>query len=1491
MLPAEVNIATARNPFAGTRIESTAPVGMTLREMVAVQGLRESAAYDVQVVLNGEIVPDRMLSRIKPKAGTQVIVRVVPHGGDSGKAVLSILISVLVIVAAVYTGGAALGFFGGAGGAGFGAIAGSAAGLIGGLVGLATGIQSLAAPPPDIYVGAVPESQDSAALQGTKNSVRLYKPLRTVLGRYRVYPDLIGKPFVEQVGKDSVIRLLMCFGYGPLDITDIKIGEVPIADIPGIQYNVLQGWDDDGALTIFRDEVDQDSGFQPILPEVDSEVEILTSGLGPEELSFDLQFPGGLISFSDTSGAPAVVTVRFTVEEQEIGTNSWAYIGTPTIGLGEDTGITEVSAGTFDIKLQERGLVTRGLRWTVPVGSTADVAHQVRVTRISTTTAGDTSVADARITVLRTIKPHLKTTIPNLAKIELEINANDTGLAGVIDNLSAICTSITPIFDSLTNTWGAATGNASTYNITMFPTRNAAWLFAQVLRGPASSRPVADSRIDGFGIANWAGNLAGTGPQPISGDSSLSRNIDAVVDFTTTARKLLADIAGGGRAALNIVDGKYSVVQDVPRTAITQHFSPRNSSGFGGAKAFKRSPHALRVAFVNPDKGYQKDERIVYDDGYSEAGNIVEEWDFGDSRSFLNDSGVQHTWGAVPDTFITNGQALRMEVTAAAPLELLYLYKGNTNASGLSVDGSIHTKIRIRMRAVHISADPARTWLGWFYFGSAPSWTAGSNPYTELKYWNADSVSDSPVDEPDWKNGDWVEFVLDMSSDARWTSETITQLQFRFSSNTPSTDSDIFEIDWIRVDDDTQPATEFMDLSLWGVADADQAWRDARYHIASHRLRPEVFTITADVEHIVCNRGDLVRVSHDVIGVGYGGARIKAVTNAGGEFVSATMDEEFYFDSTRSYAVRLRADDGSELLVNVANQGDTSDQLVAESATSYGVSAAPAVGDHLLFGERDTESLLCIVQRVSPRNDLTAVLELIEYNAAVYEPGVIPEHTSNITLQNSPNLLEPFKPEIVGEPISDETAASYMAAGSPEPQILFNVITPQNAEGTFAPTTHFHAQFRLKVDGVAASGFLNLPRIEAEGDTRIIVRPVDEGSVYDIRVRAISDPAASASTWVYINDHTVVGFSTPPLPPTDLSVWGDAIRWEYGTPPNDFAGFIVKHQAGSDATWATGIRLSENIITDNWVSINGRIQPGTTTIMVRAVDLSGNESALLSSVRVIRSLEDRSISQESIWTNVWAGVKTNCTHNTSSTYLEADVESTALFYSGGSSATFWSGTGSSVFWGTTLYSEMIYQQNVSLYQLDGASWPTTQPLPGRQRLNPLDIEGSNFTIEYAPVISLSVGLGGVTYTYDTYRPWPGVRELQEIEFSIAGAALPFEMIGLRITIAGGVTQGKIKAAHYIVEGLPKTHRETISVSASGSTVDLTGGLWRKITNVTVTPNNTANTAQGALFGEAYNLDAAQTTTSPYELTGPTVRLYNAAGANATGTATVVIEGY
>ena len=42
----------------------------------------------------------------------------------------------------------------------------------------------------------------------------------------------------------------------------------------------------------------------------------------------------------------------------------------------------------------------------------------------------------------------------------------------------------------------------------------------------------------------------------------------------------------------------------------------RYSYGYSGRKQFIDLPHALKVRFINPDKEWQEDERIVYADGY-----------------------------------------------------------------------------------------------------------------------------------------------------------------------------------------------------------------------------------------------------------------------------------------------------------------------------------------------------------------------------------------------------------------------------------------------------------------------------------------------------------------------------------------------------------------------------------------------------------------------------------------------------------------------------------------------------------------------------------------------------------------------------------------------------------------------------------------------------------------------------------------------------------
>ena len=1512
MLPTEVDVYTAANPFDGIRVHDVAVEGQTIQEMIVDRGLYDRTAYGVVAVINGEVVPDNMLERVRPKAGSQVILRVVPRG-RVGKIIFGVVLSIITLgagaaaVVAATTVGATL-----TGLATVGA----------GIIGLTSTIMNAVAPGPTVpFSGEIATSQDSPALTGTRNTARVYGPMRMVLGKYRVYPDLLGKPFEERVGKDSVLRLLMCFGYGPLDIDEstILIGDTPISAL-NARYKVHEGWDDDGDLEIFRDEVDTDIQLQPDLPREteggsQQTVAVMQAKAGSKEISLDFQFTSGLIAFQKSDGKPLEVETYFTIQHKGADQSTYSDIPIPTKGLdsGSDSGDTgfvrevmptgQVSGNpshSYNLTLAERGLVTRGLRWDAPTGLGETEAIDVKITRWKTyaqdnkgeITDENQIYSDARISVIRSIKPHKYSTIKNLAKIELEINASDTGLSNVVDNLSAVCTSYAPKWDLATKSWGPTHTTSGQKNVTMFKTRNAAWLFAHVLRSQANARAIPDARIDGSSLLEWAGNLEGTGSQPISGEAGLERDFDAVVDFQTTTRKLLSDIAGAGRAALNLVDGKYAVVQDVPRSQVIQHFSPRNSHGFSGAKQFINKPHALRVDFVNPTKNYQRDQLIVYNDGYSELGAIAAEWDFKDSTTTSPVYGNSSTWTAANASQSANGHAMRLEQNASsAPV----VYLGVNSQAAINVDGSLYKRARIRIRRTQAPTS-TQTWRGRFMWANTETFVVGQWPHT---------YSERMVTfaEPDWTEG-WSTITIDLSDESLWVGKTITHIAFEASEGTTTSGNPEFEIDWIRIDGDTQIATEFTELSLWGVADAYQAWRDARYHMKSQKLRPETFSLVTDVEHLVCNRGDLVRVSHDIIGVGYGGARLTAVTNNLSTFVSGELDEEFAYEADKDYAIRIRKDDGQQLVVPLKNLSPAvTSQVEADSATAF-TGTAPGVGDHVLFGEADKESILCLVQRISPRNDLTAQLELVEYNEAVYAADdETPAFDSNVTLENPPTLLVPAKPEIVGDLLSDESALAFSRSGTPEVQIIFNVATPPTTSSNNSATTHFHAQYRLKKNSRAATDWVNRPRVEATGNTRLVIRPVEEGEVYDIRVRAISEVTATASAWTYADDHLVEGLSQKPDPPTALSVWGNAVRWEYGERPADFAGFVVRHQAGTDATWATGLPLTAHLLTDNWVQIDGRIPPGETTIMVRAVDLGGNLSDILSGVRNVRDFDKRYEIAGSVddWnTKNFADTLdslTNCTVVTVNgvSELHADQEASDLFYRAADSATFWEDQ--TYFWtdedGTarTTYKEMTYVTRYWVKDED-TSWPLNRFLPGKMLFSDLDIQGAEYSIEYKGQKTVN------PFAFHTdWLPWPGERNLNELEYPIVTGINPIrysEYLYFRVTIKGGSTQGKIKKARLVMEGTPKSltalaYTSHPTVPAITGQYSLIGQGWRSIIGAVTTLVSNGGTDQAAKTVQVLNMNA--NSTNPLELAGPTFKAFDEDGDHTFAVVSFTLEGY
>ncbi len=254
------------------------------------------------------------------------------------------------------------------------------------------------------------------------------------------------------------------------------------------------------------------------------------------------------------------------------------------------------------------------------------------------------------------------------------------------------------------------------------PTRNPASLLRHVLQHPANAQKVLDSQIDLDGLVSW---------------HSYCRTNKFMYDAVARQSSVLdtlRDIGSAGRGSPTLIDGKWGIVVDKPRTSPVQFFSPHNSWGFEGVRALVKMPHAFRVSFNNSERGYAPDEMLVYNDGYS-------------------------------------------------------------------------------------------------------------------------------------------------------------------SSN----------------------ATQFESLTLPGVTTRDAVFKHARFHLAQLKLRPESYTINADIEHLVCNRGDLVRVVHDVPMWGIGSGRISRLIPyvAGTSGTKIVLSDPMPLDNTTSYVARIRKEDGSSLVKEV----------------------------------------------------------------------------------------------------------------------------------------------------------------------------------------------------------------------------------------------------------------------------------------------------------------------------------------------------------------------------------------------------------------------------------------------------------------------------------------------------------------------------------------------------------------------------------------------
>lgn len=1290
----KVRVIVQTDPFSQERHEHFFDPGDTLLDILLKVCPAKSLISYMRVYVGEARIYADYIDCVRPKPGSTVIIRAVPRGGD--KDPLRILASIALLALAFYV--PSLLGLGGIGIVGDLTVGGlvTAGILVGG-----TMLLNSLFPPPTPKLSGLSKSDPTFLLSGARNSIRPYSPIPRVLGTIKQVPPLGALPYTEVVGDKQFLRMIFVWGYGPLDVTDMKIGETSLDDFDEVEIEHLTGVPGDPTeFTLFSNSIFEESQSVPLV-EADSWQQ-RTSKDDADELSIDVTFLRGLVRITN-KGKRRTVNVSFEVQYADTGTTDWKglsqAIGARTnyaalsvnsswnnsgrwdsllidvftgflkwvrglpgstrttrpsrelletriwlanvhrVGSGvitnadiaqvarvgnepfgdpfndflvtesSPTGKTvDVSSGdldqvSFTVRASLAETVRRGFRWEIPTRGKYDV----RVRRVTPDSSEDNIFDEATWTALRTITNESPISFDGLTATALRIRATEQ-LNGVVDNLSGVCTSIIPDWDG-TNWINRAANNPAS-------------CFLEVLRGSANKRPLPTNyalSFDGTDNVNFGDDVAFD-----FGTDSFTIEYYVIVATTADNRNLVKKGPGAGltefRAGINPGNRLDALLGD--------DAANKREGQLGSVALINGVPY--HVAFV-----FDRINDFIY--GYIDGILVSTPLDISGvtgSPDNANDLILGATFGSFigqcDDLRIWNDARTQAEIHANMGKRLVGDEVGligywPMNEGGGSVVADLSS-------GGNDGTIDGATWI----LNTMPNTEGNRTGYQSLQDWHDFCVTQGFAFNMtrDYKAS--VEQALrDIASAGRATLATVEDNKWgviwddvrsvpiqhfspRNTRNYNATklfpylphafrvifqneDKDYAEDERLVYDDmhDESNATIIERLELIGITDADSIWKHGRYHIAQVLLRPEDHTFDVDIEYLVAQRGELIKFIHDVPKFGVGSARILVVNDNGSEATSIVVNDKFPVDNVTNYAIRARAADGTSIVESVTvtpdGNGET-DTLTFVTPPTLGLGSAPEVGDLILFGELEQESVDLIIKSIKPLSGLGAQIVCVDYSPAVLtaDTGEIPDFDSHIT--EPAGSVFPAVVDIR----SDEDVLIIQPDGSWSAQIHIVLVYSVNRP---ASAIEIQARYR-RTDTEESYRDATVPISAAA----INLTDVAEEDTYDIQLRYLLNDG-NPGIWSPTHVHTVIGAAGAPPDVLVLMRNIDQIDWDYPDPPGDFAGFHVRHSTGVGVTWEQATPLHRGLHTESHFSLNN-LTPygGAQTILVKAIDVAENES-------------------------------------------------------------------------------------------------------------------------------------------------------------------------------------------------------------------------------------------------------------------------------------------
>ena len=436
---------------------------------------------------------------------------------------------------------------------------------------------------------------------------------------------------------------------------------------------------------------------------------------------------------------------------------------------------------------------------------------------------------------------------------------------------------------------------------------------------------------------------------------------------------------------------------------------------------------------------------------------------------------------------------------------------------------------------------------------------------------------------------------------------------------------------------DENNATRIVGIEFPGNTNPDRIWQEGRWRFAEMVARPEGYTWFADIEHLVARVGDMVVLNHDIISVGLGSGRIKALITDAGNTTGVLLDAPVEMEAGKSYRLRIRLEDGAQFLGAVVT--DPGEQAQLDFVTPIATADGPQEGDLFAFGEVGLEALEVIITALEPGEELSARITAHPAANHIHDSDLetIPPH---VTALSTPVLLSV---PVITTVRSDGSVLVTEPDGTFSTRILVGFRQPSALQSEIIGV---EARFRV-VGSDGPHEFI--PMVPGDAG-EISIAPADKDETYELQLRyVISD--GTRGDWGPALQHLVEGRADkPPAPETfEVEEQPDGTRvfsWTMAAEPADVrasGGYRLFKYLGVTADLNDMTQFGPALVPGFSLEINEPPAAGQWTLAIVTVDSLGElsdptfQQSTLGDPRLREVLLFRFEEQEG-----WPGTLTDC---------------------------------------------------------------------------------------------------------------------------------------------------------------------------------------------------------------------------------------------------------